>query len=303
MGAGAGIAWSECEKVLPIAKNYAASAGSREEEAERTMQGRRRSSIRLRNRRKLGGCIGLLILLVVSLPFLFYRTSIERALLAPKKHFPTSVCLSVQQNPVQHAVLKCYHPILFGLANSRATMRSTDADGCFTVADYLYDTANCHIIANGGCYRSTALAHVAVGKELSLGRELTPPRPAPGGNRASDARRQMHIALPYQKEYCGDFQASANGCGPDFLPSGVRFILGTALDLEEPCSVHDNCYDGCDTPRSVCDQQLHDDVLQACPSCRWIAYVMFMFVNGPLGRIACTATRKSGCSSDSLCVA
>lgn len=66
-----------------------------------------------------------------------------------------------------------------------------------------------------------------------------------------------------------------NGCGAHdsgWLGRLIPDFFGWAI-FTEPCNNHDRCYANCDTPKSVCDNSLHNDMVEKCQS----AYPIFPF--------------------------
>jgi hypothetical protein len=105
------------------------------------------------------------------------------------------------------------------------------------------------------------------------------------------------IALAYDHNYCGNFGADANGCGPESFPSRLNDAATDVSGFDNQCGAHDNCYGDYSKTRSSCDDDFLDDMDAVCAgswTCSVLADIYYKAVPSSAGENACQAARDNG---------
>lgn len=202
--------------------------------------------------------------------------------------FRVDVCFTLGGKGVNNANVKCFDedvgtddrvgPSSGGYTNSNGCVSLTDTQRWYESPDVY-----CKIFPNGECF-AEATTKILKDHKSNLNANFGT------------------ITLTYDPDYCGDFGAASNGCGPAWIPSWLRSVFTSVSGFANQCASHDACYDNCAVARSQCDDEFLDDMEAVCASswtCLALADIYYDQVvenGGP----ACLAARTH-CADSSLC--
>jgi hypothetical protein len=203
--------------------------------------------------------------------------------------FTVNVCFTVAGKGVSNALVKCYDSD-WGpddVVGPSGGVR-TGTNGCVAVRDtqtwYERPDVYCQIFANGECFAGATTRIVndhSSSSNLNLGT----------------------LALTYDANYCGNFGADGNGCGPESFPSWLNDAATSVSGFADQCAAHDTCYSSCSVTRTQCDDEFLDDMEAVCAgswTCLTLANLYYQAVDG-FGASACIAARTGKCTSTALC--
>jgi hypothetical protein len=199
--------------------------------------------------------------------------------------FNVNVCFTIAGKGVSNALVKCFDSD-WGpddVVGPSAGVR-TGTNGCVALRDtqtwYERPDVYCQIFANGECFAGTTTRIVddhPSSRDLDLGT----------------------LALTYDANYCGNFGAGANGCGPASFPSWLNDVATSVSGFADQCAAHDTCYSSCVVKRTRCDTDFLADMKSICTgswTCLTLANIYYKSVN-EFGGSACTSARSTKCTS------
>jgi hypothetical protein len=204
------------------------------------------------------------------------------AFLPVARAFKVNVCFTVANKGVQGAKVQCYDSDWGTDDKVGPNPAYTDSDGCVSINDdqswWERPDIYCKVYANGDCFGDATT------------------------NTKNDHRTNRDanfgtIALTSDPDYCGNFGADSNGCGPGSFPSWLSDGATEVSGFANQCGAHDNCYGDCTKKRSKCDADFLDDMNAVCAgssSCSVLAKIYYEAVDSPFGEDACQASRDGG---------
>lgn len=182
--------------------------------------------------------------------------------------FDVNVCFKMNGEGVENALVRCWDED-WGwddYVGPEAGVR-TDPNGCASLRDnqswWERPDIYCEIIPNGECFA-----------EFTTNIEAD--------HNTNENANLGTYDLPFDDNYCGDWDIADNGCGAANFPSWLRDTVTEVSGFENACAAHDTCYGECNESREECDDDFYADMLATCAgqlNCEILAGVFYTAVD------------------------